>query len=50
MKYPLQVIKLIEVLKKLPGVGSKSAERFAFQMIQWKKSDLSSMAEIISAT
>ncbi|MBA2727745.1 MAG: recombination protein RecR [Parachlamydiaceae bacterium] len=50
MKYPLQVIKLIEVLKKLPGVGSKSAERFAFQMILWKKSDLSSMAEIISAT
>jgi len=50
MKYPLQVIKLIEVLKKLPGVGNKSAERFAFQMIQWKKSELASMAETISAT
>lgn len=50
MKYPLQVIKLIDVLKKLPGVGNRSAERFAFQMIQWKKSELASMAETISAT
>ncbi len=50
MKYPLQVTKLIEVLKKLPGVGNKSAERFAFQMIQWKKSEIANMAETISAT
>lgn len=50
MKYPHQVIKLIEVLKKLPGVGNKSAERFAFQIIQWNKIELQSMADVIAAT
>lgn len=50
MKYPLQIIKLIDVLKKLPGVGNRSAERFAFQMIKWNKSELKSMSDTIAAT
>lgn len=38
----------MEVLKKLPGVGGKSAERYAFQLIQWPAAQLQEMAEIIA--
>ena len=47
MKYPPHLLKLIDALKKLPGVGTKSAERFAFEMISWPKSKIEEMAEII---
>jgi len=49
MKYPKHLIKLMEVLKRLPGVGNKSAERFAFQLLEWKPQYLREMAEIIGA-
>ena len=47
MKYPQHLLKLIEVLKKLPGVGNKSAERFAFQMLDWEPSHLDEMSGVI---
>ena len=50
MKYPPHLLKLIDVLKKLPGVGSKSAERFAFEMISWPEARLKEMAEVIQST
>lgn len=50
MKYPQHLLKLIDVLKRLPGVGSKSAERFAFEMIGWDARRLSEMASIIHST
>jgi recombination protein RecR len=50
MKYPLHLLKLIEVLKKLPGVGNKSAERFAFEILNWPKETLDQMALIIGST
>src|SRR3984957_18371983 len=50
MKYPMHLLKLIDVLKKLPGVGTKSAERFAFEMIDWDAHQLSQMADLIAAT
>lgn len=37
MRYPSYLLQLIESLKKLPGVGSKSAERFAFELMRWPK-------------
>lgn len=49
MKYPRHLTKLIEVLKKLPGVGSKSAERFAFQLLQWPTAELQEMASILAS-
>jgi recombination protein RecR len=49
MKYPLPITKLIEVLKKLPGVGNKSAERFAFQMLKWSKEELHAMANTVAS-
>jgi len=48
MRYPSHLIKLIQVLKKLPGVGARSAERFAFQLIEWKQEDLEEMAKAVS--
>jgi recombination protein RecR len=47
MKYPSHLLKVIDVLKRLPGVGSKSAERFAFQMLSWPNEYLEEMAGVI---
>jgi recombination protein RecR len=47
MKYPTHLLKLIDVLRKLPGVGMKSAERFAFEMISWPKNKIEEMADVI---
>jgi recombination protein RecR len=47
MRYPTHLLKVIDILRRLPGVGSKSAERFAFQLINWKKEHLEEMAAII---
>ena len=45
--YPRHLLKLIESLKKLPGVGSRTAERFAFDLIAWKKEHLSGLGQLI---
>ncbi len=47
MNYPSALQKLIAFLRKFPGVGRKTAERFAFQIISWKDSDLTSFAELL---
>jgi recombination protein RecR len=49
MRYPNHLIKLIETLKRLPGVGNKSAERFAFHLLGWKSDHLKEMADTILA-
>ena len=33
--YPKQFEKLVECLRNLPGVGLKTAERYAFQILEW---------------
>ena len=50
MKYPPHLLKLIDVLRRLPGVGTKSAERFAFEMIGWSRGKLTEMAAAIQST
>ncbi len=47
-KYPLALQQLIASLKMLPGVGSKTAERFAFQLLTWQDEPLESFAEVIA--
>jgi len=47
MRYPDHLLKLIDVLKKLPGVGSRSAERFAFHLLNSKVDQLNEMATVI---
>ena len=44
MKYPQTFENLISGLKKLPGVGSKSAERMAYQIINMEDEDISFLA------
>lgn len=47
MFYPTKVAKLIEELSKLPGVGSKTAQRLAFYIINMDKRSVESLAEAI---
>lgn len=47
-QYPQHLIKLIESLKKLPGVGSKSAERFAFHLLDWDAKHLHELGHLIA--
>ncbi len=42
------MLKLIAFLKKLPGVGNKTAERFAFTMLSWQHEQLKDMGTFIS--
>lgn len=46
-KYPSALLNLIAYLKKLPGVGSKTAERFAFQLLNWQDHQLADFADHI---
>ncbi|NGX27185.1 MAG: Recombination protein RecR [Chlamydiae bacterium] len=39
-QYPSELLTLIAYLKKLPGVGRKTAERFAFYLLDWSEEDL----------
>jgi len=39
-KLPKDLLTLISYLKKLPGVGAKTAERFAFEFLSWEKGSL----------
>lgn len=50
MKYPSHLLKLINVLKRFPGVGNKSAERFAFHILNWPEEYLHEMGEIIASS
>ncbi len=39
-EYPEVIQTVMACLKKLPGVGARSAERFAFHMLDWESEDL----------
>ncbi|MGC8976955.1 MAG: recombination mediator RecR [Candidatus Ratteibacteria bacterium] len=47
--YPEIIEKLLEKLKKLPGIGPKSAERIIYYLIQEKDSEVISLGETIIA-
>lgn len=47
MKYPRPLLQLIAELKKLPGVGHKSAERFAFHLLARPSRELDAIADAI---
>ncbi|MCB1110251.1 MAG: recombination protein RecR [Chlamydiia bacterium] len=48
LKYPKDLLTLIAHLRKLPGVGKKTAERYAFQLLEWEGKDLHEFAEGIA--
>ena len=47
-KYPQDLLSLIGFLKKLPGVGSRTAERFAFEFLKWGQVELNSLGELLT--
>lgn len=50
MRYPEHLLKLIAVFKKFPGVGNKTAERFAFHLLHWPEEKLREMSETLRTT
>jgi recombination protein RecR len=46
-KYPFDLTQLIAFLKKFPGVGTKTAERFAFQLLNWSDPELHSFSSLL---
>ena len=46
-KLPQDLVSLISFLKKLPGVGIRTAERFAFEFLGWPKEDLEAISELL---
>jgi recombination protein RecR len=48
MDYPAPVEKLIDELRKLPGIGPKSAQRIAFHLLRGARDEASRLAEAIS--
>ena len=50
MRFPDHLLKLIQVLKRLPGVGNKSAERFAFHLLTWSDEQLRELGAVVSET
>jgi recombination protein RecR len=48
-RYAEPMARLIEELKKLPGVGTKSAQRFAFHILRSSDDDAASLADAVRA-
>jgi recombination protein RecR len=48
--YPKHLNRLIAELKKFPGVGSRSSERFAFQLLNWSEEERQQLANSIATT
>ncbi|WP_213318386.1 recombination mediator RecR [Chlamydiifrater volucris] len=47
IKYPEYLFRLISALKRLPGVGYKTAEKLAFEMLLWPESKLQEISSAI---
>ena len=46
-RYAEPMARLIEELRKLPGVGTKTAQRFAFHILRSNEEDASALAEAV---
>lgn len=45
-KYPETLNALISRLRKLPGVGARTAERFAFELLRWEPEQLRELGDL----
>jgi recombination protein RecR len=48
MKYPHYLENLIQLFQSLPGVGGRTAERFAFHLLNWSPQQLEEMSQTVS--
>jgi recombination protein RecR len=46
--YPEDLQSLISIIKKLPGIGTKTAERFAFELIRWNREELKLFGSLLT--
>lgn len=49
MLYPASLIQLIEALRRLPGVGPKSAQRMAFHLLEKDRDGASALADALAS-
>jgi recombination protein RecR len=49
MPYPKTLTTLINALRRFPGVGTRTAERYAFQMIEWQERHRKELTDAIGA-
>ncbi len=47
MKYPETLEDIIEALRRLPGVGRRTAERMALAMLKWRSDKLETLGELL---
>jgi recombination protein RecR len=47
LDYPAPVARLIEELRKLPGIGPKSAQRIAFHLLRGARADTERLAAVV---
>ncbi len=47
MDYPAPVARLIDELRKLPGIGPKSAQRIAFHLLRGSKDDATRLSQAV---
>lgn len=47
-QFPEDLLTLIAYLKKLPGVGTRTAERFAFEFLTWDLSTLTALSDTLT--
>lgn len=47
MNYPKSFQRLIDILKLLPGVGEKTAERYAFSILNLEESKIKELSDLI---
>ena len=48
-KLPSSMQNLIALLRKLPGVGSKTAERFSFHLLEWDETSLQFFSTLLAS-
>ena len=48
MPYPESMVNLIEAFAKMPGVGRRTAERFAFYILSAPKEEIDSLSKLLS--
>lgn len=41
--YPKKFATMVDIFQRLPGVGAKTAERYAFDVLDWNKDDIERM-------
>ncbi len=50
MHYPRHLMALIDQLRKLPGVGSRTAERYVFEILRWDSAEQQAFGQAIAQT